>query len=191
MTETNAYWQLPYSQWEANTEIQLPIKQYKGTDYVTYHNMVRALRQHCPGLIPEMLEATPLEDGTIILKLRLWDNHSSTGSQVHRIAIMALGTSSHHAKPCPDARSLQDGIRRAICRVISEETGLGYQLWLRDEDEYPTEVQLPQQQQMPWQQHQQQQPAEVFNNLPNEMLNNFLQPQPQAQAQQPPQRQRL
>lgn len=191
MTE---YWQLPFDQWEANTKVELPTKQFKGTDYITYHNMIRALREYVPGVVPEMLEATPLEDGTIILKLRLWCCEEGLPSQMHRIAVMALGTSSHHAKPCPDARSLQDGIRRAICRVISEETGLGYQLWLRDEDEYEAQPAQQQQQQMPW--DSQQQVNQWLDNIPDKqpgqgVFDAFVQqPQP-TQAVQPPQRQRL
>lgn len=182
------YFQLPYDKWEANLKVQLPVKTMKGADYVPYHQMVKALRQHCPGLVPVLEEVSPLPDGTVMVKVYLHNIADGSRSATHRIAIMKLGTQSHHAVVCPDARVIQDGIRRAFCRLISEETGLGYDLWLR-EDEYETASQQAQApaQPMPWQQPQAQQPPD-FNTAFQALE---FEPQPQPQPQQPPQRQRI
>ena len=200
MTEEKKYWQMPYETWVENFKRQLPTKGSGDTTYITYHEMIRALREFVPGVIPEFIAAPLLGDNTQLVEVRLWHNELGLPTQTHKMAVMRLGGNMHNAVPLPNSRLLTDGIRRAICRVISEETGLGYSCWFDDEYEHDQQTA----QQMPWQQPQQgQQQQQVMTGNeatpwddwqpPQSIAGAFQNLQPVAQpqvAQQPPARTR-
>lgn len=185
MTEEKKYWQMPYPEWLENFKRPLPTKGSGDTVYITYHEMIRALREFVPGVIPEFIAAPLLGDNTQLVEVRLWNNELGLPTQTHKMAVMRLGGKMHNAVPLPDSRLLTDGIRRAICRVISEETGLGYSCWF--DDEYEHEQQPAQQ--MPWQTPQQQQvvqgnePTPWDDWIPQQQSNVFQNLQPVAPQQ--------
>lgn len=194
MTEEQKYWQMPYETWLENFKRQLPTKGSGDTVYITYHEMIRALREFVPNVIPEFIAAPLLGDNTQLVEVRLWNNALGLPTQTHKMAVMRLGGKMHNAIPLPDSRLLTDGIRRAICRVISEETGLGYSCWFDDEYEHEQPAQ-----QMPW---QQQQPQQTTNeptpwddwtppqNVAGSVFQNLQPVAPAQVAQQPPMRTR-
>lgn len=138
---------VPEEQWQQLYDVQLNVKQAKGKgakfkpSYVAYHDMIRALRKHLPGVIPVVLEQERLpmdadgEEYSVLLHVALYNSNTKTYSMIHAIPVMTHGPSAHDAVVNPDARNVSDSIRRAFCRLIAEETGLGYSCW-HEEDPY-------------------------------------------------------
>lgn len=190
-TQVTKYWQMPYEEWRKNYEVALPVKNSGKTEYVNYHVMVEHLRKLCPNLIPELISADVLEDYTVVVKVQLWHNVLNLPSATHRMAVMRLGGAMHNAVPSPDARLMTDGIRRAFCRLIAEETGIGYSCWL-DYDDYAEPAAVQETPTLPWascnnailqtvpQQQAYQDPAQQYAM---QQMGQFTQQVPQPQQQ--------
>lgn len=140
-------WFLPAEKWNELYAVELQSQTAEDTkkgkfkaQYIPYHVMMRELRSRLPGVIPVLVDTKECEDEedfTVLLVVALWDSATKTHSMLHYIPVMQHGASRHDAITNPNARQISDSIRRAFCRVIAEETGLGYFCW-HDYDPYET-----------------------------------------------------
>lgn len=139
-------YRIPFDEFKTNLELDLSrfVKSFqfkskktgksKGGTYIPYNRMVTILREYYPEATPMLANFRSLADnGSVVLAVFLdWGEKGS--SPVMHYPVMNHGIGQHGAVSLPDSREFTDSLYRAYAKLISMETGLGWNCWLEEPD---------------------------------------------------------
>lgn len=123
-----------------NLDVSSYVKKYPkgGLEYIPWFGALYLMKKHYPTFTFEVetWDGKPVcyvTGDTAFVSVHIVD--TATGFRSHSSHYPVMKGFNHNAEIEPDSRAINDCIQRAKVKVLAELTGIGFSLWLRQDDE--------------------------------------------------------